>query len=62
MATKAKVEVFEERKDPPGKDSIATFDTIEELIKWNETHNVRADQITVNGLVLLGWDELYDFI
>jgi len=57
--TKAKIEVYE---SPLLDKVIVTFNTIEELEKWNETHNVYADQISVNGCVLYGWDELYDFV
>jgi len=41
---------------------IATFDTVEALVLWNAGHNVHADCISVNGSVLYGWDELYDFV
>ena len=57
--TKAKVEVYESNISSK---VIATFKTINELVKWNEKHNVYADQISINDCMLLGWDELYDFV
>lgn len=59
MPTKAKIEVFE---SPLSDKVIKTFNTIEDLEKWNETNNIHADRISVNGYLLLGWDELYDFV
>ena len=56
---KAKIEVFESAFST---NVIATFKTIQELLNWNAKHNVFADRIAVNDCVLIGWDELYDFI
>jgi hypothetical protein len=39
----------------------AEFKSTEELMKWNEKHNVKADQVLVNGYLLYGWDELETF-
>ena len=39
-----------------------TFKTTQELLNWNAKHNVFADRIAVNDCVLMGWDELYDFV
>ena len=57
--TKAKIEVYESSLST---EVIATFGSIEDLIVWNETHNVNADQVSVNDCILLGWDELYYFV
>lgn len=59
MATKATIQVFESSVSPK---VIAEFNTIEALEEWNKEHNVNADQVAVNDCVLLGWDELYDFV
>ena len=56
---KAKIEVFESAFST---NVIATFKTIQELLNWNEKHNVFGDRIAVNDCVLMGWDELYDFV
>ena len=56
---KAKIEVFE---SPLSSKVIANFKTIEELLKWNKKHDVFADRVAVNDCVLMGWDELYDFV
>ena len=56
---KAKIEVFE---SPLSSKIIATFKTIEELLEWNKTHDVFADRVAVNDCVLMGWDEVYDFV
>lgn len=57
--TKCKIEVFESSLS---SNVIKTFNSIEALIKANETENWSADQIAVNDCVLYGWDELYDFV
>ncbi len=41
---------------------IATFHSEVELIKYNETNPTHADNISVNGQVMYGWDELYMFL
>lgn len=56
---KAKIEVF---KSALSTKVIATFKTTQELLNWNAKHNVFADRIAVNDCVLMGWDELYDFV
>lgn len=59
MATKAKIVVYE----TPLSDSILKeFDNMEEFEMWSSGKDLQADQVSVNGFVLLGWDELYDFI
>lgn len=55
----AKIEVLE---SPTDLKVIATFDDTDELIEWNKTHNVNADQIVVNGNFLYRWTELFYFI
>ena len=55
----AKIEVY---KSSTSSEIVAEFTTIEELLTWNETHDVYADQISVNECMLMGWDELYDFV
>lgn len=57
--TKCKIQVFE---SPLSSNVIKTFNSIEDLVKANETYNWSADQIAVNDSILLGWDELYDFV
>ena len=57
--TKCKIQVFE---SPLSSNVIKTFNSIEALVKANETYNWSADQIAVNDSILLGWDELYDFV
>ena len=56
--TKATIEVW----DSQTFETIATFSTIESLLKWNEMHDVPTDTVSINGMCLLGWDELYDFV
>ena len=41
---------------------ITTFTNVKELLKYNEIHNLSADQIAINDCVLMGWDELYYFL
>jgi len=57
--TKCKIEVFE---SPLSSNVIATFSSIEALVSANKTENYMADQIAINGSILYGWDELYDFV
>lgn len=57
--TVAKIEVFE---NSTSLNVIRRFSTIESLVYANKTFNWSADQISVNDCVLMGWDELYDFI
>lgn len=55
---KAKINVYEIGSSK----IIASFSSIADLEKANEKHNWNADQIEVNGMLLMGWDELYDFV
>ena len=57
--TKANVQVYE---NSISESVIARFSDIESLVEWNKAKNVSADQVSVNNFMLLGWDELYDFI
>lgn len=57
--TRCKIEVFE---SPLSSNVIATFSSIEALELANKTENYMADQIAINGSILYGWDELYDFV
>ena len=57
--TKASCEVF---KSSTSLKVIATFNNVEELYKYAKENNLYADQCAVNDCVLLGWDELYDFV
>ena len=57
--TKTKIEVFENCMSDK---VIATFDTVEAIVLWKAGHNVPAACKSVNGSVLYGWDELYDFV
>lgn len=46
---------------------LKTFSSLAELEKWIEhdkpsTLDVYADQVSVNGMVMLGWDELGSFL
>lgn len=59
MATKAKIKVFENGLSHV---VIHEFDTVEDLLEQNEKTSLSADQIEINGLVILGWDELYLFV
>ena len=56
---KNKIEVF---KTPLSDEVIKTFDNVDDLLKYNETHSLMADQIAINDCILLGWDELYMFL
>lgn len=58
MARKLKIEVYE---SPLSSKVIAIFSSYEELDKWSKDKDIFADQVSVNGYTLLGWDELYDF-
>ena len=53
------IEVFE---SPLSSKVIATFDNVDDLLKYNETHNLMADQISINCCILYGWDELHLFL
>jgi len=59
MMTSARIKVYESSLST---NVIAKFDTIEELLEWNEKNDVYADQIEVNDCVLYDWGELYDFV
>lgn len=64
MATKARIKVY---ASPTSDEVVAQFKSIEELEDWVGDQLIRgttifADQVSVNNMVLLGWDELYDFI
>ena len=59
MKTKANIKVF---KSALSEEIIRRFSSIEDLLEWNKQHNVYADQIAINDMQLLGWDELYDFV
>jgi len=41
---------------------IATFHSEVELINYNKTNPTFADNIAINGNILLGWDELDIFL
>ena len=58
--TKAKIEIY---VNSFSDDLLETFNTIEELEAYaDEFPGLMADQISINGMILLGWDELYDFV
>ena len=59
--TKAKCVVY---KDVSCEEVLKEFDYIENLEIWaaQQPREIDADQVTINGCVLLGWDELYDFV
>jgi hypothetical protein len=59
MGKQNKIEVY---KDSLSDKVIATFDSVDSLLKYNKKHNLSADQIAINDCVLYGWDELYYFI
>ena len=51
-----KIEIF---KSPLSNEIIATFSTIKELYNYNDTvKSLFADQISINGKIMLGWDEI----
>ena len=56
---KNKIEVY---KSNLLTEVIATFNKIEDLLKYNKKHNISATQIVINDCVLYGWDELYYFL
>ena len=61
---KCKIEVFVK---PNSTEILKTFNSISELEQWIEhdkhpTLDIDADQVAINDQVLLGWDELYEFI
>ena len=57
--TKASCEVFE---SPSSLKVIKTFNNVEALYNYAKENNLYADQCAINDCVLLGWDELYDFV
>lgn len=64
MATKARIKVY---ASPTSDEVVAQFKSIEELEDWVEEQQEKgeiifADRVSVNDMVLLGWDELYDFV
>jgi len=56
---KAKIEVFE---SPISDKVVATFDNVQDLETYAEKHSTPADCVAINDMILLGWDELYDFV
>ena len=50
-----KIKVY---KNPLSLEVIAEFKSIEDLTEANETNNWNADQVEINGLMMLGWDEI----
>lgn len=36
----------------------AEFKSIKKLIEYAEKNKTMADQVSINGLVILGWDEI----
>lgn len=59
MKVKADIKVYE---NPVSPKVIATFGDTEELETYAQKNNLSADQVSINGYMLLGWDELYDFV
>ena len=60
VPSKNVIEVYE--NTPGSLKVIAKFTNAEDLLEYDKIHNLNADQISVNDCVLLGWDELYDFL
>lgn len=58
--SRLKINVYES----PLSDKIThSFNNMRKFEAWTETQKgLFADQIEVNGCILLGWDELYDFV
>lgn len=51
-----KIEIF---KSPISNEIIETFSTIKELYNYNDNiKDLFADQICINGTIMLGWDEI----
>jgi len=50
-----KIEVYQ---SPVSDKVIKTFKSKAELNKYMEKHpNLRPDQVSINGVLLMGWDE-----
>ncbi len=50
---------------PVSSNIIKTFYDMKSFDKWydaNFTLNITADQVAINGMMLLGWDEVDEFI
>lgn len=54
-----KIEVF---KCPFSCEVVAEFDNITELELYAWQHNTEADRVAIDDMVLLGWDELEQFV
>tara|TARA_R110002074_G_scaffold137593_1_gene282719 strand:+ start:1132 stop:1320 length:189 start_codon:yes stop_codon:yes gene_type:complete len=57
--TLAKVQVF---KNNLSSEEVKSFGSIEDFLKWNDKNNVFADCVAINDCLLLGFDELFDFV
>jgi hypothetical protein len=56
---KAICKVYE---NPISNKVIATFTDTDDLEEYARINHTPADQVEVNGYMLLGWDELWDFV
>ena len=50
-----KIEVYE---NSISNKVIKNFSSKKELYKWNEKHDVFADQIAINGVLMYSWEEI----
>ena len=62
--TKAKIVVY---TSSVSQEVLKEFSSLESFENWieNEKHprvDIYADQVTINGLTMLGWDEMDDLI
>ena len=54
-----KIEIY---KNSISSEIIKTCTTIKELYNYNDNvKNLFADQISINGKIMLGWDEIEQF-
>lgn len=48
-------------ESPVSDNVIATFDNIDDLEEYATENQISADCVAINGSILLGWDEVYEF-
>lgn len=46
---------------PISDEVIVTFTNIEDLQAYAIEHSIAADCVSINGMILLGWDEIDHF-
>lgn len=53
-----KIEIYE---SPLSDKVVATFSTKAELYAYNEKHELMADCVAIDGMIMLGWDEVESY-